>query len=406
MSLYAHTSVKLDLLKEWSRNLDVDEVIKRTGLGLHGKYSNEAICRDMLDGFQRFVEDLKEGDDWRNATHIINRPLMPALFKVADNAIRVANYYEILIEASDVATKKKLIKGFDYLDVGYLHIKDGNEFIATIGEKSDLIWAVLFELFIKEDMYSINHTLPQHESIMALQMYDVWCMTDDEIRKMVDEILFKCSTELDMHFKIVHLDERITEEGVSGYYELPTTMGEYEHIPMMYFNNAFASEDIRMQFLSYYQVLEFFFVRAQNYELIDRLNAESLLTLPVRHNDLRKVLKSYKNSTTEIESLKLVLKKAILVDDFKTWVNECPERIERYTNSDISEIDIKLTATDEKIISKLATRIYYYRCSIAHAKGDIDEFVALPDVSGDEIKQEIPLVRWGAERSIKGCSIW
>lgn len=406
MSLYAHTSVKLDLLKEWSRNLDVEEVIKRSGLGLYGKYSDEAICRDMLDGFQKFVEDLKEGDDWRNATHIINRALMPALFKVADNAIRVANYYEILIEASDVATKKKLIKGFDYLDVGYLHIKDEDKFIATIGEKSDLIWAVLFELFIKEDMYSINHTLPQHESIMALQLYNVWGMTGDEIRKTVDEILFKCSTELDMHFKIVHLDERITEEGVSGYYELPTTMGEYEHIPMMYFNNAFASEDIRMQFLSYYQVLEFFFVRAQNYELIDRLNAESLLTPPVRHNDLRKVLKSYKNSTTEIESLKLILKKAILVDDFRAWVNECSDRIERYTNSGISEIDIKLTAADEKIISKLATRIYYYRCSIAHAKGDIDEFVALPDVSGDEIKQEIPLVRWIAERSIKSCSIW
>lgn len=406
MSLYAHTSVKLELLKEWSRNLGVEEVIRKSGLGLYGKYSDEAICRGLLDGFQKFVENLKEGDDWREAAHILNRPLMPALFKVADNAIKVANYYEILIEASNVATKKKLIRGFDYLDVGYLHIKSGEKFIATIGEKSDLIWAVLFELFIKEDVYSINHTLPQHESIMALQIYDVWGMTDDEIRKTVDEILFKCSTELDMHFKIVHLDEKITEEGVSGYYELPTTMGKYEHIPMMYFNNAFASEDIRMQFLSYYQVLEFFFVRAQNYELIDRLNTESLLTLPVRHNDLRKVLKSYKNSTTEIESLKLVLKKAILVDDFRTWVNESPERIEIYTNSGISEIDIKLTATDEKIISKLATRIYYYRCSIAHAKGDIDDFVALPDVSGDEIKREIPLVRWIAERSIKSCSIW
>lgn len=406
MSLYAHTSVKLELLKEWSRNLDVEGVIRRSQLGLYGKYSDETICRNLLDGFQKLVEELKDGDDWRKTTHILNRSLMPALFKVADNAIKVANYYEILIEASDVATKKKLIKGFDYLDVGSLHIKNGDKFIATIGEKSDLIWAVLFELFIKEDEYSINHTLPQHESIMALQIYDVWGMTDDEIRKTIDEILFKCSTDLDMHFKIVHLDEKITEEGVSGYYELPTTMGEYEHIPMMYFNNAFALEDIRMQFLSFYQVLEFFFVRAQNYELIDRLNAESLLTHPVRHNDIRKVLRLYKNSTSEIESLILVLKKAISIRDFKIWVNEAPDRIGRYTNTGIDEIAIKLSASDEKILSKLATRIYYYRCSIAHAKGDIDEFVALPEVCRDEIKKEIPLVRWVAEHTIKKCSIW
>lgn len=405
MSLYAHTSVKLDLLKEWSRNLDVDEVVRKSKSGLYGRYADETICRGLLDGFRKFVDDLKDGDDWRETTHVLNRALMPALFKAADNAIKVANYYEILIEASDVATKKMMIKGFDYLDVGCLHIKDGDKFVATIGEKSDLMWAVLFELFIKEGVYSIDHTLPQHESIMALQLYDVWGKTDENIRKMVDEILFKCSIELGMHFKIVHLDEKITEEGVSGYYELPTKMGEYEHIPIMYFNNAFASEDIRMQYLSYYHVLEFFFVRAQNYELIDNLNAGSLLTHPIRHNDLRKVLKSYKNSTTEIESLKLVLKKAVVVSELLAWINENPEKVDRYTNSGISEINLRLSATDEKILSKLATRIYFFRCSIAHAKGDIDEFIALPEVSGEEIKQELPLVRWVAEHAIKYCSL-
>lgn len=405
MSLYAHTSVKLDLLKEWSRNLDVEEVIRRSGLGLYGKYSDEKMCRGLLNAFQRCVEDLKEGDDWRNTTHILNKALMPALFKVSDNAIKVANYYEILIEASDVATKKKLIKGYDYLDVGYLHIKNGNQCIATIGEKSDLMWAVLFELFIKEGLYSINHTLPQHESIMALQLYDVCGKTDEEIRMVVDEIIFKCSAELGMQFKIVHLDEKITEEGISGYYELLTQIGEYEHIPMMYFNNAFASNDIRMQYLSYYHVLEYFYVRAQNYELIDKLNAGFVLSYPIRHNDLRKVLNSYKNSTTEKESLKLVLKRTINIDDFKVWVKEVPERLSRITTSGVPEIDVCLTATDEKIVSKLANRIYFFRCSIAHAKGDIDEFVALPEVSSEEIKQELPIVRWVAECTIKCSSI-
>ena len=407
MSYYAHTSVKLDLLKEWTRNLDVEEVIRKSGLGLYGKYSDEKICRELLDGFRSNVENLNEGDDWRETTLVLNKALMPAIFKVADNAIKVANFYEILVEASDVATKKKLIKGYDSLDVGYLHIKNGEQFIATIGEKSDLMWAVLFELFIKEDVFSINHTLPQHESIMALQLYDVWEKTDEGIRRIVDEIIFKCSTELDMHFKVVHLDKKITKEGVSGYYELHTKIGEYEHIPMMYFNSALAIEDVRIKYLSFYQVAEYYYNRAQNHNLVDTIIAGNYIDATnINHKSLKKALIDYVASTTERESLKLVLKKAINITDLQRWVQSSADYENRYCHSCNAKMDLDFSKPEDKILGRLMERIYSYRCSIAHAKGDIDEYVALPEASNAEISNELPLIRYVAERVIKSCARW
>ena len=67
------------------------------------------ICRGLLDGFLKCIEDLSEDDFWYEKTMpILNRALVPAVFMVADNAIRVANFYEIIIIAADVETKKKM----------------------------------------------------------------------------------------------------------------------------------------------------------------------------------------------------------------------------------------------------------------------------------------------------------
>ena len=109
MSIYGHNSVDLVLLKEWAKQLDVEDVIEKSAKGLYGKYSSEIICRGFLEGFLKCIGDLREDDFWYDKVMpILNRALVPAVFMVADNAIRVANFYEITIVASDVETKKKM----------------------------------------------------------------------------------------------------------------------------------------------------------------------------------------------------------------------------------------------------------------------------------------------------------
>ena len=49
-------------------------------------------------------------------------------------------------------------------------------------------------------------------------------------------------------------------------------------------------------------------------------------------------------------------------------------------------------------------RIYSMRCSIAHAKGDVDEYIAVPTVSDSEIGLEIKLIKYVAYEALKACS--
>ena len=407
MSIHGHGSVNIEQLKEWAKLLDVEQILDKTKSGLYGRYVSEEICRGIFNRFLHCIENLSETDYWYDKTmSILNRALIPAVFMVADNSIRVANFYEITVVAADIETKKKLIKGFNYLDIGYLHVIQDGKAVATIGQKSDLIWSCLYELFIKHDLYSIEHTLPNHEEIMSLQLTDTWGMSENEICNLVNDILFRCSTELGLNFKIYHIDPLITEEGISGYYELNSNKNYYEHVPVMYFNSAFALEDVRMQYLSYYHVLEYFFIRAQNNKFIDTIQTEGYLTAPLKHNELHKFLKKYANSMKELDSLKLVINKAIEIQSLRDWISLIPERATHLTNNTNQSIILNLSMNDNELISKLANRIYYYRCAIAHAKGDIDEYMAIPEISNNEISNEISLIRWIAENVIKQCSNW
>ena len=146
--------------------------------------------------------------------------------------------------------------------------------------------------------------------------------------------------------------------------------------------------------------MEYFFVRCQNYAFLNEYN--TLTSSSFDHNSLRKVLQKYKNSLTEKEALKLVLKKSIDINQLKTWLQSCPEYTSTYCDG--TNLGIDLSKTDDKIISRLSERIYSYRCSIAHAKGDVDEYLAIPVISDAEIKKELPLMKYLSYEILKDCS--
>ena len=165
-------------------------------------------------------------------------------------------------------------------------------------------------------------------------------------------------------------------------------------------SSANTTEDERFGFLSYYQVIEYFFVRAQNYYFLDKLKSVDIHK--VNHNELRKVLANYKKVTNEREALKLVLKGSIDIVKFKTWINLNTQYVDIYCNSQNYKID--LSKDDKKIISNIAERVYAYRCSIAHAKGDVEEFIAIPSISKEIIAAESPLIKYLAYEVIRNCS--
>lgn len=174
----------------------------------------------------------------------------------------------------------------------------------------------------------------------------------------------------------------------------------FEQVPMLYLANAINSTDERLSFLSYYQVMEYFFVRSQNYYFLDKLTKIDVKN--VDHNELRKVLVDYKKICTEREALKLVLQRSIDISKLKEWICSSTAYQNQYCNS--SELKIDITKEDKKIISSLAERVYGYRCSIAHAKGDVEEYIAVPSFSKEIIVNELPLLKYLAFEVINNCS--
>ena len=188
-------------------------------------------------------------------------------------------------------------------------------------------------------------------------------------------------------------------------YKLNVPKNEYESEPAMYFSNAIGSTDTRVRYLSYYQVLEYFFVRSQNINFLEKLDAENIRDNgKIKHRELRSVLKQYNKTLKESESLKLVLARSVNINKLKIWIKSSTDREVLFCtkNGEIPILD--LSANDEKIISKLADRIYYYRFAIAHANGDLDGYIALPYLRDQTINSELPLVRYLDSLALKKCS--
>ena len=404
MSLYGHTYININSLKRWVNSLSVDEIqsVDVGGYNFEIKDETKELLELQLQGFSECINRMHEGDDWRKYEGIISHAFYNAFIRLDNSSIRMGDFYECLIEPSNLKTYKKIIKGFDYLDIGAIHMKDsaGNA-VASIGEKSDLIWEVFYGYFVNENEDgSIDHVYSNHEKYLSIQLFNVEALSKEEIVARVDEILLHVSMVYDMDFKVFEVDSLIKCEGEAPILRVEYTPTGFEEVPMFYLSNANNTNDERFKFLSYYQVIEYFFVRAQNYYFLEELKSIDMNN--VNHNELRKILANYKKVTNEREALKLVLKRAIDIPKFKTWINSNSEHFDIYCRSQGYKID--LSKEDKKIISNIVERVYGYRCSIAHAKGDVEEYIAIPNISRKIIAAEIPLVKYLAYEVIKNCS--
>lgn len=404
MSLYGHTKISIESLKRWAKAISTDEVSQ---IDIGGTLIElDADAREMLNlqtqAFAYQVDTLKPGDDWRTCLYTVSQMFLNAFIRVDNSSIQIADFYECLIVPCNMKTYKKIIKGFDSIDVGAIHIRSNDESaIATIGVKSDLIWTTFYDYFINEnDDGSINHTYSNHEQYLSIQLFNVEGKSTRELSSIVNEILLRVSMEYDMDFKVFEVDSMFKYIGDCPIYNMRFVPTGFEQIPMLYLTNAINSSDERLAYLSYYQVIEYFFVRSQNYFFLNRLSNIDIQN--VNHNELRKVLSDYKRVSNERAALKLVFLRAIDVNAFKNWLSLHPKYLEIYCNSETLSLDI--SKTDSKIIDQLVERVYSYRCSIAHAKGDVEEFIAIPLLSKEKISSELPLLKYLAFEVINNCS--
>ncbi|ALQ37506.1 hypothetical protein [Fusobacterium hwasookii] len=397
MSIFGDIRINIDSLKRYVNSFDISK-IKNVDIGGYNLEINNEL-KKMLEVSLDLINEIKEENDWIKCQMSLTQLFYNVFFKIDNISIKIGDFYECLIEASNLKTYKNLIKGFgDFLDIGSIVIvdSDGNT-IATIGKKSDFIFEILYQNFIND--YH-EHLYSNHEEILSIQLFDVENLSTNELKLRVNEILLYISMNYEMDFKVFEANSFIKNIGNDLTLKVEYTPTGFEEIPMFYISNANTINDERFKFLSYYQVIEYFFVRAQNNFFLNELKNINLNK--VNHNELRKALRNYKNKSNEKDALKLVLDWAIDITNLKAWINSKSEYINTYCSS--TEYKIDLSKTEDKIITKLAERIYGYRCSIAHAKGDVEEYIAIPSISKEKITAELPLVKYLAYEVIAHCS--
>jgi len=250
-----------------------------------------------------------------------------------------------------------------------------------------LIWSVFHDFFVKDDGDgSVEYVYHNHDDVLSLQLFNVEALTEKEIKIRVNEILLNVSSELGMDFKLFSLNPQLLDEGDDACYTLQFKESNFEDIPALYLLNAISTDDARLSYLSYYHVMEYFFIRAQNMLFLNEFS--SLDMTCINHNELRKVLQHYKSNNNERSMLKQVLSNAVDIPGLRGWVRATPQ----YSASKIlSHSD--LTMDDSKIINHISNKIYALRCSIAHAKGDSDEAIIIPIDNDSEIAHELPLIK-------------
>ena len=167
-----------------------------------------------------------------------------------------------------------------------------------------------------------------------------------------------------------------------------------------------------VQFISYYHVMEYFFEKVYNDDMIK--NLQDKISSPrfsiKREQDIKDIVrfvtkkvhdKNDRYDINELEALELVLKKYI---DISELLGNIPDTaIDYYKNYEVpfSKGDIVdfNDVTNSKLYKKTAARIYKTRNSIIHSKSG-EKSVYSPFKDDDALEKEIPLLRYIAEEII------
>ena len=195
---------------------------------------------------------------------------------------------------------------------------------------------------------------------------------------------------------------------------LPLPKSEINKDVARFYQRGMAVEDAVNQFLSYYQVLEYFFLHVSDEELYRKL-----VTI---YNDpgfnpsakyLDKVIQStlnHKRESDETEMLRLVISKYVPEDDLIQFVSSYEEHLseklftkKRTMFGDSTEVRL----THGHVIGNVAKRIKLIRNALVHSSDryNRNENFVPTRKSELEIRKEVPLVKFIAEKVIISTSI-
>ena len=275
------------------------------------------------------------------------------------------------------------------------------------------------ELFERSVLEVIKEIIPRLETIKIHSRANRK-LTDYE--RFLYAFIFNLGYNLDMNIQPLRFIEEFTQPYRMGRIrrakgpEVEPPKRIYINDLVLHYQKAISSESIDHQYLSYYHVLEYFFEKIYNDDVINTIREE--LTKPnfsyKRQRDVRSLVGivqkklRYRNeefSINELEALELTLKKYVTdLENFSELLNELsPNLIDYYKTNEVQfcqglKVNFSSNNSDETY-KHLAKRIYRTRNAIVHSKEN-GKSKYVPFKNDRDLINELYLMRLIAETLI------
>jgi hypothetical protein len=197
-------------------------------------------------------------------------------------------------------------------------------------------------------------------------------------------------------------------EHISGD-QLQFTRVVYNPDIVRFYQHGMSAGDPVNQFLSFYHVLEYFFVTvadAQLYEKLSRrINDPKFSTSSTNLDRIIQDTLTHKRETDETEMLKLVLGKYLdtteLIEFIRAYEEYLDERIYTKKRSLFDET-VEVVLDSGHVVSNIAKRVKIIRNALVHSSDRYDRKQIFVPTSDAEkmIRREVPLIQYIAEKVI------
>ncbi|MEU0521849.1 hypothetical protein [Streptosporangium sp. NPDC006007] len=169
-----------------------------------------------------------------------------------------------------------------------------------------------------------------------------------------------------------------------------------------------------LEFLAFYQVLEYHFPTYSQREALEKIRQELRDPRFEREDDrhISKIIslagQGGKFQGKERDQLKATIRACTPPERIQEFMNEVPGRLEHFTSNQISEVPHINLKNDQDLRDQAASRIYELRCRIVHSKGDGGEKYSemlLPfSEEADHLGSDIDLVHFLAQKVLIASS--
>jgi len=233
---------------------------------------------------------------------------------------------------------------------------------------------------------------------------------------MLESCLFELSYMTNIHIELRNewpvgpTRRQVSRRRASPRSPLPLRRVTYENSVVKFYQRGVATDDAYIQFVSFYHILEFYFITVSDSILYSRLSRvihdPTFRATPKHLDKLIAATDEHKRVNDETEMLKNVLNTYVdekdVIDFISAHEDTTKEKIFTEKNECFGHELDKLTLREGHVLGPIAKRIKTIRNALVHSSDRYDRKDRyIPGLEADRVLQrEVPLLKFIAERVI------